>query len=54
MKRYLVTLMVSTLSLYGLAAAGDNPNAKVAVHVKAHYSKQSCGNLPAGVISKGV
>jgi hypothetical protein len=33
--------------LAGFALAGNNPLAKVAVHVKDHNSKQGCANLPA-------
>jgi len=39
----LVTLLLAVTPGYG----GDNPYAKVAVHVKAHVAKQTCETLPA-------
>ncbi|MFH1312681.1 MAG: hypothetical protein ABIJ00_05590 [Candidatus Eisenbacteria bacterium] len=40
-----VALVVSLAC--GLCWAGNNPSAKVAVHVKVHSAKQTCQNLPA-------
>jgi hypothetical protein len=37
----LITLLAS------VCLGGINPNAKVAIHVKAHAAKQDCGSLPA-------
>ncbi len=39
----LLTLLLSVTPCCG----GDNPHAKVAIHVKAHAAKQDCGTLPA-------
>jgi hypothetical protein len=47
MMRITVIALVSVLLLAGYALAGNNPLAKVAVHVKDHNSKQACANLPA-------
>ena len=47
MKRIMVIAAVSVIVLAGIALAGNNPQAKVAVHVKDHNSKQACTSLPA-------
>jgi hypothetical protein len=47
MKRIVAIAVVSILVLAGVAAAGNNPLGKVAVHVKDHNAKQGCTNLPA-------
>ncbi len=47
MNRIMAIAVVSVLVLAGLAFAGNNPLAKVAVHVKAHSAKQGCTGLPA-------
>ena len=46
MKRITAIVIVSILVLAGLAIAGNNPVAKVAVHVKDHNAKQACTGLP--------
>jgi hypothetical protein len=47
MKRIAAIVTVLVLVITGCALAGNNPLAKVSVHVKAHSSKQACGGLPA-------
>jgi hypothetical protein len=44
--KILAIALALTLVLAVVATAGQNPEAKVAVHVKAHNAKQSCGTLP--------
>lgn len=46
MKKVLVAAVALTLILSAVAFAGNNPNAKMAVHVKAYWDRQSCANLP--------
>jgi len=38
---------ILTVALCAVCLAGNNPNVKVAVHVKVHLAKQTCGTLPA-------
>jgi len=47
MKRIMVIAVLAVLIFVGVALAGNNPLAKVAIHVKDHNAKQGCGNLPA-------
>ena len=47
MKKTILIAFVVVLVLAGGVWAGNNPIVKVAVHVKAHNSEQSCGDLPA-------
>jgi hypothetical protein len=47
MKRIPAIAFVMVLAFTACAFAGNNPLAKVSIHVKAHNSKQGCGNLPA-------
>jgi len=45
MKKVFVIAIALTLVLSAMAFAGNNPDAKVAVHVMAHSAKRSCTNL---------
>jgi hypothetical protein len=46
MKKVLVVAVALIFVLSALAMAGNNPDAKCAVHVKTHNAKQSCASLP--------
>jgi len=46
MKKVLVVAVALTLVLSAVAFAGNNPAAKVAVHVKNHNAKQGCLTMP--------
>lgn len=47
MVRNALVAAILVLSLGVNAIGGNNPNAKVAIHVKAHYAKQNCEGVPA-------
>jgi hypothetical protein len=42
MKRAIIIAMALTLALSAFAFAGNNPNAKVAIHVRPHNAKAGC------------
>lgn len=46
MRVFFLVLLALTLGSSTVAVCGDNPAAKVAVHVKAHNAKQTCQSLP--------
>jgi hypothetical protein len=46
MVRRLLLVLLTIFMLSGVAMAGNNPEVKCAVHVKAHNPKQSCTTLP--------
>lgn len=52
--KILAIALALTLILSVAATAGQNPNAKVAVHVKAHNAKQNCLSLPVPADCAGI